>query len=95
MLGAIILFLNTYYQNDYIFVTLEKYTINMIDGRNDMQQSCSQSQQNLLNDIVTDFTKFDIYVFISVNVANLFLVYLSKFISQNRIRSDNVDISLS
>ena len=64
----------------------------MIDGRNDMQQSCSQSQQN---DIITDFTKFDIYVFISVNVANLFLVYLSKFISQNRIRSDNVDISLS
>jgi hypothetical protein len=50
----------------------------MIDGRNDMQQSCSQSQQN---DIITDFTKFDIYVFISVNVANLFLVYLSKFIS--------------
>ena len=92
MLGTIILFLNTYYQNDYIFVTLEKYTINMIDGRNDMQQSCSQSQQN---DIITDFTKFDIYVFISVNVANLFLVYLSKFISQNRIRSDNVDISLS
>ena len=92
MLGTIILFLNTYYQNDYIFVTLEKYTINMIDGRNDMQQSCSQLQQN---DIITDFTKFDIYVFISVNVANLFLVYLSKFISQNRIRSDNVDISLS
>jgi hypothetical protein len=39
VLGTIVLFLNTYYQNDYIFVTLEKYTINMIDGRNDMQQN--------------------------------------------------------